>query len=112
VHISDKNRAAGYLELERARIRWFLSLDINDIPRELKEKGQRTYRLITLDNNEIEFSEGFTELHTMTYREILSGGGFGLEDARRSIETVYAIRNSKPEGLSGEYHPLLKTILK
>jgi UDP-N-acetyl-2-amino-2-deoxyglucuronate dehydrogenase len=108
VHVSDKSRAAGYLELEKARIRWFLSIDNKDIPEAARQSGKRTFRSITVDGEEFEFSEGFTELHTMTYREILAGGGYGLEDARRSIETVYTIRNAKPAGLTGEYHPLLK----
>jgi len=108
VHLSEKNRAAGYLELEKARIRWFLSLDIDDIPDCARQGGKRTYRSITVDGEEFEFSEGFTELHTMTYKEILAGRGYGLEDARRSIETVYTIRNAQPAGLTGDYHPLLK----
>ncbi len=108
VHLSEKNKAAGFLELEQARIRWFLSLDINDIPANVRSAGKRTFRSITVDGEEFEFSEGFTELHNMTYREILAGRGFGLEDARRSIETVYTIRNAKPEGLKGDYHPLAK----
>jgi UDP-N-acetyl-2-amino-2-deoxyglucuronate dehydrogenase len=110
VHVSEKNKTAGYLELEKARIRWFLSLDINDIPAHLRDSGKRTFRSITVDGEEFELSEGFTELHTMTYREILAGRGYGLEDARNSIETVYTIRNAKPAGLTGEYHPLLKNI--
>ena len=110
VHLSEKNKAAGYLELERGRIRWFLSIDVNDIPAEVRKAGRRTYRSVTVDGNEVEFSEGFTELHTMTYREILGGRGFGLEDARKSIETVYTIRNAKTAGLSGDYHPLLKKL--
>jgi len=108
VHLSEKNRAAGYLELQKARIRWLLSLDINDIPDGALQGGKRTYRSITVDGEEFEFSEGFTELHTMTYKEILAGRGYGLEDARRSIETVYTIRNAQPAGLTGDYHPLLK----
>jgi len=108
VHVSDHERAAGYLELEKARIRWFLSIDNGDIPQAVRQSGKRTFRSIIVDGEEFEFSEGFTELHTMTYKEILAGGGYGLEDARRAIETVYTIRNAKPAGLTGEYHPLLK----
>jgi UDP-N-acetyl-2-amino-2-deoxyglucuronate dehydrogenase len=108
VHVSDNERAAGYLELEKARIRWFLSIDNSDIPEAVRQTGKRTFRSIMVDGEEFEFSEGFTELHTMTYKEILAGKGYGLEDARRSIETVYTIRNAKPAGLTGEYHPLLK----
>jgi UDP-N-acetyl-2-amino-2-deoxyglucuronate dehydrogenase len=108
VHLSEKNKAAGYLELDRARIRWFLSLDLKDLPSGILESGKRTFRSITVDGEEFEFSDGFTELHTMTYREILAGRGYGLEDARRSIETVYTIRNASPAGLTGDYHPLAK----
>jgi len=110
VHLSEKNKAAGYLELENARIRWLLSLDSRDIPAHTRQEGKRTYRSIIVDGEEFEFSEGFTELHTMTYREILEGRGYGLEDARRSVETVYAIRNAVPIGLKGDYHPLLNNI--
>ena len=101
VHLSEPNKAAGYLELENARVRWFLSLDYNDIPEAVRETGKRTYRSITVDGEEIEFSEGFTELHTLTYKEILAGKGYGLKDARQSVETVYTIRNSKPVGITG-----------
>jgi UDP-N-acetyl-2-amino-2-deoxyglucuronate dehydrogenase len=110
VHLSDAKRAAGYLEMEKARVRWLLSIDHNDLPAEVKKRGQRTFRSIAIDNREIEFSDGFTDLHTETYRKILQGEGFGLEEARRSIETVYTIRNSVPAGLKGEYHPHLKNI--
>jgi UDP-N-acetyl-2-amino-2-deoxyglucuronate dehydrogenase len=111
VHYSDPAKSAGFLRLENARVRWFLSLDYNDIPMKVKEKGGRTFRCITVDNEEIEFSEGFTDLHTETYREILAGRGFGLEDARQSVEIAYTIRNAKPVGLTGDYHPHLKNIL-
>lgn len=108
VHIHKADKAAGFLQLERARVRWFLSVDYKDIPDNIKAKGMRTYRSILMDNEEIEFSEGFTDLHTASYRHILEGKGFGLENARSSIETVFAIRNSVPLGLKGEYHPLIK----
>jgi UDP-N-acetyl-2-amino-2-deoxyglucuronate dehydrogenase len=110
VHLSEKNKAAGYLELKNARIRWFLSLDFNDIPQSVKDAGKRTFRSIKIEGEEIEFSEGFGDLHTVSYREILSGRGFGLKDARQSVDTAYIIRNSNPIGLKGEYHPILKTI--
>jgi UDP-N-acetyl-2-amino-2-deoxyglucuronate dehydrogenase len=112
VHMSLPNKSAGYLELENARVRWFLSIDANDLPPAATEKGKRTFRSVTVDNEEIEFSEGFTELHTLTYKEILAGRGSGLKDARQSVEIAYTIRNSKPEGITGDYHPLLKTIKK
>jgi UDP-N-acetyl-2-amino-2-deoxyglucuronate dehydrogenase len=110
VHLSEPNKAAGFLELENARIRWFLSIDYNDIPYNIKTEGKRTYRSITVDGEDLEFSEGFTELHTDSYKEILAGRGFGLKDARQSVETAYMLRNSKPTGLQGDYHPILKTI--
>jgi len=110
VHLSKYNKAAGYLELENARVRWYLSLDHNDLPSAAKEKGQRTFRSIKVDGEEIEYSEGFTELHTLTYKEILAGRGFGLQDARQSVEIAYTIRNAQPEGLTGEYHPILNKI--
>jgi UDP-N-acetyl-2-amino-2-deoxyglucuronate dehydrogenase len=110
VHLSERDKAAGFLELENARIRWFLSLDHNDLPPAAIEKGQRTFRSVMVEGEEIEFSEGFTNLHTLTYKEILAGRGYGLNDARQSVETAYTIRNSKPAGLTGDYHPFLKTI--
>jgi UDP-N-acetyl-2-amino-2-deoxyglucuronate dehydrogenase len=108
VHISKANKAAGYLELENARIRWFLSLDYNDIPEAVKKTGKRTFRSISVDGEEIEFSEGFNDLHTLTYKEILAGRGFGLNDARQSVDTAYTIRNASPTGIKGDFHPLLK----
>lgn len=108
VHCLEKDKAAGYLELEKARVRWYLSLDYNDIPNDVKEKGLRTFRSIQLEGKEIEFSGGFTDLHTTSYQDIVDGGGFRLEEARNSINTVFHIRNSKPMGLRGDYHPLLK----
>jgi UDP-N-acetyl-2-amino-2-deoxyglucuronate dehydrogenase len=110
VHVSQNDKAAGYLELENGRVRWFLSLDYNDIPDHVKKTGRRTYRSITVDGQEIEFSEGFTELHTETYKDILSGGGFGLDNAKQSVEIAYTIRNSVPIGPKGDFHPILKTI--
>jgi UDP-N-acetyl-2-amino-2-deoxyglucuronate dehydrogenase len=110
VHVSQQNKAAGYLELENARVRWFLSIDQNDLPGAAKESGKRTFRSIVIEGEEIEFSEGFGELHTTSYKEILDGRGFGLNDARQSVITAFTIRNSHPVGLVGDYHPLLKTI--
>ena len=109
-HMSD-TKAGGYLEYERARVRWFLSIDVNDVPEAIRKEGQRTYRSITCNGDEIEFSGGFTDLHTRSYQEILKGEGFGLEENRVAIETVAAIRSAQPLGLSGEYHPFLKAAL-
>jgi len=111
VHCLSEDKAAGFLELEKARVRWFLSLEYNDIPQDVREKGLRTYRSIIVDKEEIEFSGGFTELHTISYQDVLNGGGFRLEEARDSINTVFHIRNTMPIGLKGDYHPLLKNII-
>ena len=110
VHISNQLKAAGYLKLKRANVRWFLSVDYNDIPLEIKGNGQRTYRSITVNGDEIEFSGGFSDLHNLSYQEILKGNGFGLEETKKSIETVYQIRNAISVGLKGDYHPMCKTI--
>lgn len=111
VHFSSDTKAAGYLEYAQARVRWFLSIDINDVPAEVRATGQRTYRSITCEGEEIEFSGGFTDLHTRSYEEILKGNGFGLDENRVAIETVATIRDAKPLGLSGDYHPFLKQVL-
>lgn len=108
VHVHETDRAAGYLEFENARVRWFLSINFDYLPAEVKQKGQTTYRSITIDEEELEFSGGFTDLHTMVYQDILDGKGYGLEDARTAIEIVHDIRNKKPIGIRGEYHHLLK----
>ena len=100
--------AAGVLELGKARVRWFLSIDYNNVPDDLKAKGKRTYRSLTMEGREIEFSDGFTDLHTKSYEQILSGNGFGLKEARPSIQTVYEIRNQEISPLQGDYHPMLK----
>ena len=107
-HVSDEDKAAGFLELERARVRWFLSVNYDLIPDHIKATGQRTYRSITVEGQEIEFSGGFTDLHTKSYEAVLEGNGFGLMEAKTSIDIVHDIRNSKPVGLKGDYHPFCK----
>ena len=109
-NLLERDKAAGYLELENARIRWYLSLDYNDLPVQAKESGQRTSRSIIIDDEEFEFSEGFSNLHTLTYKKILAGEGYRLEESKKSIETVYTIRNARPVGLKGYYHPILKNL--
>lgn len=108
VHIHTHDRAAGYFELERARVRWFLSINSDTLPENVKDKGGRTFRSLTIEGEEIEFSNGFTELHTNSYQQILDGNGYGLEEARPSIEIVHNIRHMEPIGLKGDYHPLAK----
>ncbi|APS37435.1 Gfo/Idh/MocA family protein [Salegentibacter sp. T436] len=108
VHVQTHDRAAGYLEFERARVRWFLSINYDVLPEEIKLKGQRTYRSIAIEGEELEFSGGFTDLHTRVYQGVLNDEGYGLEDARTAIEIVHDIRNAKPIGLKGDYHPFAK----
>lgn len=106
VHLATPTKAAGYLEYERARVRWFLSIDINDVPEAERAKGKRTFRAVTANGENIEFSDGFTDLHTRSYEEILAGRGFGLEENRVAIETVAGIRQSAVVN-SGEIHPFV-----
>ncbi|MEI7597077.1 MAG: Gfo/Idh/MocA family oxidoreductase [Bacteroidota bacterium] len=110
VHLMDKDKASGFLQLKKARVRWFLSIDANTLPKEVKEKGQRTYRSITVEGEEIEFSEGFTDLHNISYKEILAGRGFGLKEAYECINIVYEIRKGINAQLINDYHPLVKNI--
>jgi len=105
VHLHTHDRAAGYLELERARVRWFLSINHETIPKELRAKGQRTFRSIRIGEEEFEFSGGFTDLHTKSYEIILAGKGFGISEARNAIQLVHDIRHQTPVGLKGDYHP-------
>src|SRR5574344_444548 len=106
VHISSHDRVAGLLEFDKARVRYFLSINEDTLPREAKEAGKRTYRSLQMEGIEVEFSDGFTELHTESYKKIIAGEGFGLEDARAAVEIVHGIRHANPLGLKGDYHPL------
>lgn len=108
VHHADPRRESGYLELENAGVRWFLSIDRADLPSPDPAGRASSFRSITLDGEEIEFSGGFTDLHTESYREILEGRGFGTADARPSIETVYNIRNARAVEPGGHAHPFLR----
>lgn len=108
VHIHTHDRAAGYFELERARVRWFLSINSDTLSEELKAKGARTYRSIMIGDEEFEFSGGFTELHTKSYQHVLDGHGFRIGEARKAIEIVHDIRHQTPVGLKGDYHPLAR----
>lgn len=106
VHIQTHDRAAGYLQLARARVKWFLSINYDTIPDLIKISGARTYRSITVEGKEIEFSNGFTDLHTLSYQSILEGKGYGLIAATPAVQITHAIRNAQPTGLNGEHHPL------
>lgn len=108
-HLATPTKAAGYLEYEHARVRWFLSIDINDVPEAERSKGKRTFRAITSNGEDIEFSDGFTDLHTLSYEEILAGRGYGLEDNRVAIETVSNIRTA-PIVSFGEIHPFVARV--
>jgi UDP-N-acetyl-2-amino-2-deoxyglucuronate dehydrogenase len=111
VYLATPTRAGGYLEYERARVRWFLSLNIDDVPGAARTAGQRTYRSITLDGGEIEFSGGFADLHTRSYEEILAGRGFGIEANRSAIEAVAAIRDAAPVSAPVDAHPLVRAAI-
>jgi len=108
VHVRELQTNAGYMEFEKARVRWFLSVDENYLSEECIAKNERTYRSIKVNDTEIEFSDGFTDLHTLIYQDIMKGNGFTLEEARASIEMVHDIRNAEVLGLKGDYHPVLK----
>lgn len=106
VHVHEHDRAAGYLEFAKARVRWFLSIEETTIPADVRAAGKRTFRSLTIDGDSFEFSDGFTDLHTRSYQHILSGQGFGLAEATTAINIVHDIRCQKPKGLVGEYHPM------
>jgi UDP-N-acetyl-2-amino-2-deoxyglucuronate dehydrogenase len=108
VHITTDRKMSGFFELEKARVKWFLSLDREDLPAEAKAAKKSTYRSLTLDNEKFEFSDGFADLHTDVYRQVLAGKGFGIEDAKGSIQLAHDIRSAVPVGLKGDYHPLAK----
>lgn len=108
VHANGEERAAGFLELKNARVRWLLSIDANDLPERCKESGIRTHRSILMNDQEIEFSTGFTDLHTESYRDVLSGGGFRIPEARPSIELTHSIRTATLKSSAENAHPLLQ----
>lgn len=107
LHLSSPKTAAGYLELERARVKWFLSIDGDLLPTDVKAANKKTFRSIKINGQEFEFSEGFTDLHTIVYQQILAGKGFGLEDARSAVEIAYNIRNATIIGKNANSHPLV-----
>jgi UDP-N-acetyl-2-amino-2-deoxyglucuronate dehydrogenase len=111
IHYYSETTAAGFLEFENARVRWLLSIDSKNLPTSVQEKNQITFRCIKVNQEEFEFSNGFTDLHTLSYQEILKGNGFGLKDNLVAVDTVSKIREIQPEGLVGDYHPMLKEII-
>lgn len=108
VYHKDDERMSGFIELERARVRWFLSVDKNDLPEQANTNGKTTYRSITVDGKEIEFSEGFTDLHTKVYEETLAGRGFGIKEARPSVQLTHDIRQSPLSPIDTLAHPFLR----
>ena len=112
VHIHRSDVACGWQQYERAQVRWFLSINSDYLPDDAKRDGKRTFRSIQIEGEELEFSSGFTDLHTASYQSILEGNGYGIEDARASIEAVHDIREAATVGLVGEYHPLARLVSK
>lgn len=108
LHFMNDKKASGYLEFERAKVRWFLSIDSDDLPLELKQKGQKTFRSFQCDGEEVEFSGGFEDLHTKVYQDILAGKGFGLEDAKASVQIVHDIRKMEAKLVANQLHPYLR----
>lgn len=108
VHYTAPTKCAGFIELRAARVQWFLSIDRNDLPTEIVDKKQYTLRSITMDGGELEFSDGFADLHTTVYRNILAGNGFGVDDVRPSIQLAHDIRTAQPTGPCSHSHPFLK----
>lgn len=108
LHVNDETKCSGFLELEYARVRWFLSIDKGDLPETAKTSGVPSFRSMTMDGQEIEFSDGFTELHTKIYQETLVGRGFSIEDARPSLELVHLLRKTEKSYKSSNLHPLVK----
>jgi UDP-N-acetyl-2-amino-2-deoxyglucuronate dehydrogenase len=113
VHIAEKRKTGGYIELENARVRWFLSLDRNDLPKQAVKEDKPTYRSIQIEGEEVEFSGGFTDLHTVVYEKTLEGKGYGIEDVRPVINLLYDIRHMEPSGVNKiRSHPLLIKSIK
>ena len=107
VHSSDRHRMAGYLELQRANVRWYLSIAREDLPQQAVAQNKSTFRSITVDDKEVEFSEGFTDLHTRVYENVLDRKGFGIADARPSIELVHTLRTLPVQQEKSLCHPYL-----
>jgi UDP-N-acetyl-2-amino-2-deoxyglucuronate dehydrogenase len=107
VHLKQPDRASGYLELSKARVRWFLSLNKEDLPMEVASAGKRTYRCIQINGQPFDFTDGFEKLHTRLYEDTLAGNGFSIEDSRHAIEIVYGTRQAIPQPSRGEHHPLV-----
>jgi len=112
LHYDDQYKTSGYLELERARVKWFLSIDRDDLPFDPDSEKKSTFRSLMINDEEFEFSEGFRDLHTLSYERILAGEGFGIDQARPSIQLCHDIRIAEPTGVSSNSHPFLKAVMK
>lgn len=112
LHVKAPDRCSGCLELERADVRWFLSINFADVPEETRRSGKSTFRCVTIDGAPLEFSAGFADLHTVSYQKILSGQGFGLKDSYEAIDAVYNIRHLEPNLKRGDIHPLARAIIR
>ncbi|QNL20606.1 Gfo/Idh/MocA family oxidoreductase [Hyphobacterium sp. CCMP332] len=108
IHLHEHDRASGFLELKNARVRWFLSINAETLPEKVKKSGLSTYRSLTIEGEEFEFSKGFNDLHTRSYENIMSGNGFELSEAKPSINEVFEIRQAETQPLKDDYHPLAK----
>ncbi len=108
VHSMEHDRASGVLHLKNANIRWFLSINAETLPEEIKKTSQRTFRAISINNEELEFSSGFTDLHTESYNQILQGKGFGVEESLKSIQLAHQLRHTNISPLTGDFHPFAK----
>jgi UDP-N-acetyl-2-amino-2-deoxyglucuronate dehydrogenase len=110
IYHADPHRVSGYLEFTTARVKWFLSVDPSDVPPNVRACGRSTYRYLAIDGQQLDLTDGFTDLHTRVYEETLAGRGFGIEDSRPSIELAYKVRTSPLSTWDDRIHPLLKTI--
>ena len=108
VHLMEHDRASGILKLKNANVRWFLSINEDTLPKEVAQSGQRTYRTITINNEELEFSAGFTDLHTESYKHILAGNGFVISETLKSLELAHQLRHAKIAPLTNDFHPFAK----
>jgi len=111
VHYKSEQTVSGYLEYERARVKWFLSIDAKNLPDNAVQGEKKTYRSIMIGDEELEFSGGFTDLHTQSYGNVLAGNGYGLEENRTAIETVEKIRDQAIVDCSEHYHPLMAKLV-
>ncbi len=110
VHVRDQRRMAGFIDLERARVRWFLSTDVADLPFAAQPGVKTTFRSITVDDHEVEFSEGFADLHTRVYEEALAGRGFGIDEGRPAIDLSHRIRQTPADLVPSRLHPMLTAL--